>query len=113
MAKTTMTLKSTLAGTHLALAAFVAVAALASSAIGCGGGDECQIAAAHVVDCVNSVGSPPSSVSSATAKCNGESACVAACINQTECVALKDAYGPAKSAGAAAFFACTTACAPQ
>ena len=78
-----------------------------------GGGDECQIAAAHVVDCVNSVGSPPSSVSSATAKCDGESACVAACINQTECVALHDAYGPAKSAGATAFFACTTACAPQ
>ncbi|MEP7124470.1 MAG: hypothetical protein ABJE95_26315 [Byssovorax sp.] len=111
-----MTLKSTLAGTQVALVAFIAlvtVAASGSSAIGCGGGDECEIAAAHVVDCVNSVGSPPSAVSTTPAKCQGETACVAACVNQTECVALQDAYGPATSPAAKAFFQCTTACAPQ
>jgi hypothetical protein len=102
-----MTLKSTLAGT---LVAFVAFAAPALAAIGCGGGDDCEIAAAHVVDCVNSVGSPASSEPSAAAKCSGETACIAACINQTECAALQDAYGEATSPGAKAFLACTNAC---
>src|SRR4051812_31909869 len=37
--KRTMTLKSTLAGTQIVFAAFVA---LAFAAIGCGGGDECE-----------------------------------------------------------------------
>ena len=103
-----MTHKSTHAGTRFV---FVALVALAFSAIGCGGGDECNIAAAHVVECVNSVGSPPSSTPAATAKCDGETACIAACINQTECDALADAYGEATSAGAKAFLACTTKCA--
>ena len=111
-----MTLKSTLARTPIALvalAAFVTLVAAGSSAIGCGGGDECDIAAAHVVDCVNSVGSPPSSITSTVAKCNGENACVAACINQQECPALQDAYGAGTSPAAKAFFQCTTACVPQ
>lgn len=105
-----MTLKSTLAGTHFAFVAFVAFVALALSVNGCGGGDECEIAAAHVVDCVNAVGSPLSSTPSATAKCDGETVCIAACINQTECVALQDAFGPATSPGAKAFLACTNVC---
>jgi hypothetical protein len=113
MAKRTMTLKSTLAGTLFTLVTLVTLVALASSPIGCGGGDECQIAAAHIVDCVNDVGSPVSSSPAATAKCDGETACVAACINQTECDALKDAYGLATTAGATAFFACTRACTPN
>lgn len=102
-----MTHKSTLAGTRFV---FVALLALASSAIGCGGGDECNIAAEHVVECVNPVGSPPSSSPSATAKCDGKTACIAACINQTECAALDDAYREATSAEALAFLECTRKC---
>ena len=103
-----MTHKSTHAGTRFV---FVALVALASWAIGCGGGDECNIAAAHVVECVNPVGAPPSATPSATAKCDGETACIAACVNQTECAALADAYDEATSAEAQAFLACTSTCA--
>ena len=103
-----MTHKSTLAGTRFA---FVALVALASSLFGCSGEDECDIAAAHVVECVNSIGSPASSIPTTKAKCDGETACVAACVNQQECAALADAYGAATSAGAKAFLACTSACA--
>jgi hypothetical protein len=103
-----MTHKSTLAGTRFV---FVALVALASFELGCGGGDECNIAAAHVVECVNTVGSPPSSTPVTTAKCDGETACIAACVNQTECAALANAYDGVKSAGADAFLACTAKCA--
>lgn len=111
-----MTLNSTLARTSIAsmaFAAFVTLVAAGSSAIGCGGGDACEIAAAHVVDCVNAATSPPSSITSTAAKCDGENACVAACINQQECPALQDAYGAGTSLAAKAFFQCTTACVPQ
>ena len=103
-----MTHKSTLAGTRFV---FVALLALALAGLGCSGGDECNIAAAHVVECVNTVGSPQSSTPITTAKCTGETECVAACVNQTECDALKEAYAEAKTAGAQAFLACTSKCA--
>lgn len=103
-----MTHKSTLAGIQFVL---VALVALASFGLGCTGGDECTIAAAHVVECVNKVGSPPSATPAAAAKCDGETACIAACVNQTECDALVAAYGGTESAGSTAFLACTRKCA--
>lgn len=106
-----MTHKSTLAGTRFVFVALLALLALASAGLGCSGGDECNIAAAHVVECVNRVGSPPSATPITTAKCTGETECIAACVNQTECDALADAYGEAKSPGAKAFLACTSKCA--
>jgi hypothetical protein len=99
-----MTFKSTLAGTMIALVA------LALSAIGCGGGDACTVAADHLVDCLNSAGSPPSSTPSATAKCDGETACVADCINRTECLALQESWAGTDSAGSKAFNFCVAGC---
>lgn len=106
-----MTLKSTHAGTRFMLVALVALVALARASVGCGGATECDLAATHVVDCVNSVSSPVSSTPAVTAKCEGETACIAACVNQTECSALQDAYGAGTSAGAKAFLKCTNTCA--
>jgi hypothetical protein len=99
-----MTFKSTLAGTVIALVA------LASSAPGCGAGDDCTLAAAHLVDCLNPTGSPTSSSPSATTKCDGATACIADCVNRTECPALQDAYDEGTSAAAKEFLTCTNAC---
>jgi hypothetical protein len=99
-----MTFKSTLAGTMIALVA------LALSAIGCGG-DACTVAADHLVDCLNPAGSPPSSPPSATAKCDGETACVADCVNRTECPALQEAWAGTATAGAKEFNTCISLCA--
>ena len=99
-----MTLKSTLAGTLITLVA------LALSAVGCGGGDECTLAAEHLVDCLNPTGSPPSSTPTAAAKCNGATVCIAACVNRTECPALQEAFNGGTSAEAKEFLTCTQAC---
>lgn len=104
-----MNFKSNLAGTRFVLAALVA---LALSALGCGGGDACNLAAEHLVDCLNPAGSPPSSTPSATAKCEGATACVADCVNRTECPALQDAFNGGATAGAKDFLACNEACQP-
>jgi hypothetical protein len=99
-----MTFKSTLAGTVIALVA------LASSALGCGAGDDCTLAAAHLVDCLNPTGSPTSSSPTATTKCDGATACIADCVNRSECPALQDAYNDGTSAEAKEFLTCTNAC---
>ena len=99
-----MTFKSTLAGT------LVALVALASSAIGCSGDDECTLAAEHLVDCLNPAGTPSSSTPGATAKCTGATACVAACVNRTECPALQDAFNGGTSAASKEFLTCTQGC---
>lgn len=99
-----MTFKSTLAGTLITLVA------LASSAIGCGGGDDCTLAAEHLVDCLNPTGTPPSSTPTATAKCNGATECIAGCVNRTECPALQEAYNGGTSAAAEEFLTCTRNC---
>ena len=99
-----MTFKSTLAGTLITLVA------LALSAVGCGGGDDCTLAAEHLADCLNPTGLPTSSMPSASAKCNGATVCVAACVNRTECPALQDAFGGGTSVAAKEFLTCTQAC---
>lgn len=99
-----MTFKSTLAGTLITLVA------LASSAIGCSGGDDCTLAAEHLVDCLNPAGTPPSSTPTAAAKCNGTTECVAACVNRTECPALQLAYNGGTSPEAEEFLTCTRGC---
>jgi hypothetical protein len=99
-----MIFKSTLAGT------MVTLVALALSAIGCGSGDECNIAAEHLVDCLNPAGSPSSAAPSATAKCDGSTACIAACVNRTDCAALQDAWAATASAGSKAFNSCVSGC---
>lgn len=103
-----MTFKSTLAGT--VAVTVIAIIALASSAPGCGGGDDCTLAAAHLVDCLNPTGSPTSSTPTATTKCDGATACIADCVNRTECPALQDAYNDVTSAEAKEFLTCTNAC---
>jgi hypothetical protein len=99
-----MTFKSTLTGTLITLVA------LALSAVGCSGGDECTLAAEHLVDCLNPTGSPTSSTPTAAAKCNGATVCVAACVNRTECPALQEAFNGGTSAAATEFLTCTQAC---
>jgi hypothetical protein len=98
-----MTFKSTLAGTLATLAT------LGLSAIGCGG-DACNLAADHLVDCLNPAGSPPSSTPSSTASCDGVTACIADCVNRTECPALQDAFNGGATDGAKEFLACNQGC---
>ena len=100
-----MTFKSRLSGTMIALVA------VALSSIGCGAGDECTTAAAHLADCTLAPGSPVSTNTASAAKCNGETLCVAECVNRTECPALADAYDGKKSDGSDTFFICTNLCA--
>ncbi len=88
--------------------ATVVLVALMFSAIGCGG-DECATAEAHLTECLAAAGAP-SGAAAKTSTCEGEPACIAACINGVECSKLKDFYSTTPTDASKVLLDCYTEC---
>jgi hypothetical protein len=88
--------------------AALALVALMFSAIGCGG-DECASAEAHLTDCLAPSGASSGGAAKSTT-CEGEPACVAACINGAECSTLKDFYSTKPTDASKVLLDCYTKC---
>ena len=89
--------------THAALV----LVAIMSAAIGCGG-DECTNADAHLTECL--AAATPTTAPAKATTCEGEPACIAACVNGAECSTLKDFYSTKPTDASKVLLDCYTKC---